>query len=382
MHVFENRPRDDHRRRDPGERSLNFYDRSSRRCAVVLRDLVNSWVEDCPPEAAADLVARMRSGEDRDFDTALTEILMHATFLRLGFQPQWHPSLPATSKHPDFLLRRDDQDIAYVEVTTINPLDADVGRDNRESVIRNAIDAAALPEDIWIEYEMMEFGNTSPPGKRLKEGISRWAAQYADVVRSGKEVVRQFSIDGWCFRLSLSVGYGVRPTNGRSIAKFGLVDGQFAGPAKPLDGLAKRLEDKAGKYGTFAIPYLIVVFDRTECLSWYYPDFPMNVLDVLFGEQQPRVASRDSRGLFGYPDKPKKTHVSAVLVFPHVDLERLAVRHSGHEPLLVRNPWADRPIREGMLPLRELVMRQECGQVVPGRMIADIVGIPNGQAER
>ena len=108
--VFEEKERTDNRPKARTEGLFAFYDRVSGRPFSIFRDVVNRWVAEMPAETAAEIVARMRKGEDLGFATARSEIMLHAVFHRLGFIPEPHPTIVSTPNRPDFLLRRPSQE--------------------------------------------------------------------------------------------------------------------------------------------------------------------------------------------------------------------------------------------------------------------------------
>ena len=96
MPLFDVRDRTDDHPKTRGEGLFAFYDRMSRRPFAIFRDVVNEWIAEMPAETAAEIVARMRKGEDLGFATGLSEIILHAAFCRLGFTLDAHPEILGT----------------------------------------------------------------------------------------------------------------------------------------------------------------------------------------------------------------------------------------------------------------------------------------------
>lgn len=96
MPLFDVRDRTDDHPKTRGEGLFAFYDRMSRRLFAIFRDVVNEWIAEMPAETAAEIVARMRKGEDLGFATGLSEIILHAAFCRLGFTLDAHPEILGT----------------------------------------------------------------------------------------------------------------------------------------------------------------------------------------------------------------------------------------------------------------------------------------------
>lgn len=386
VRVFDEKVRIDDGPKTRDEGLFAFYDRAARRPFAIFRELVNSWLAEMPEEAGAEIAARMRKGDDLGFATGLSELKLHAALLRRGFGLEPHPDLPGTDKRLDFLLRRaEGERVAYLEITTINPGSERIGRDRREAVIFEAVNGASMPEDLRLVYEVAAFGTGSPSTKKLRVAVERWAQERAEAARGTGEVQEAFAIDDWRFRLSLIGGFKARPA-GRRIAMYGVMNGRIVGAPPSTDGLGKALNAKANKYGDLDLPYLIAVFDRTDSLAWFSRDFAENVASVLFGSElvedvvmaSGEIRSSEARardGWFGDPAAPRRRGVSAVLVFPSAEPWYLAEPRG--QPLLVRNPWATRPLPEGILPVNELVIDEREGRLVRRSPMAEMLELPN-----
>lgn len=380
--VFDEKERTDNRPQARNEGLFAFYDRVSRRPFAVFRNVVNRWLAEMPTEAAAEIVSRMRKGEDLGFATGFSEIMLHTAFRRLGFVPEAHPTIPDTLNRPDFLLRRPSQvRLAYVEITTMNPPAGDVSRERREAVVFEALNGSTLPEDLRLRYEVTSYGKASPSAKKIRAVVECWAAKHAEVARTGVRVQKMFAVDDWCFSLVLMSGFAPRP-GGRQIALFGAMNGRIVGAAPSADGFRRALDTKATKYGELDLPYVIAVFDCTNSLARFSTDFPGRVDEALFGSERVLCSGggrlfdeRARDGWFGYAGAPRHRSVSAVLVFPSADPWYLAEQRG--QPLLIKHPWAVRPFPDRILPTDELVIDDRGGRVVPGRIISEILGLPD-----
>ena len=382
MPVFDEGDRTDDRPIAKGEGLFAFYDRISRRPCAVFRDMVNEWVAEMPAETAAEIVARMRKGEDLGFTAGLSEIILHAAFCRLGFALDAHPEIPGTSNRPDFLVYRPSgEPLAYIEITTMNPPEAKVARDRREAVVFEALNGATLPDDLRLRYQVESYGKASPSVKNIRTAVERWAMKHAEAARGGRAIRETFAVDDWCFDLALMSGFSPRP-GGRQIAIYGVMNGRIVGAVPSTEGLAKALDAKATKYGDLDLPFVIAVFDSTDSLACFSSDFPARVAEVLFGseriehvgEEQPRE-TRAANGWFGLVGAPRRRGVSAVLVFPRAEPWFLAEPRG--QPLLVRHPWATRPLPDGILPVNEFVIDEREGRVVAGRRMSEILDLPD-----
>ena len=193
MPVFEDKERTDPSPKRRNELTYAFYDRVAGEKFEVIRDLVNTWTGELPASEISEVVARFRTPEEIKFDTAVAEIVMHAAFRRLGFQVDVHPDLGDVRRTPDFLLRDSTgKPLAYVEVTSINPPDDEVGRNNREALIFEALNQVDIPGDLGLMYDVEAFGQAafqlSGRAARSHRGLSKMPKE-----RDGRRMSRESS---------------------------------------------------------------------------------------------------------------------------------------------------------------------------------------------
>ena len=319
------------------------------------------------------------------FDTAAAEIIMHAAFLRLGFQVEVHPDLVNVRRTPDFLLRGSTgRPLAYAEVTSINPPNDEVGRNNREALIFEALNQIDIPDDLGLMYDVEAFGHESFSVQWARREVTSWAVENAERARRQENVERVFIFRTWRLRLSLHALFNDR-VNSRKIFMWGDINGRFTGPLEGLEALGRVLDTKVRRYGALNLPFLIVVFDRTNRFGFLAEDLPNDVSEALFGREfrAERIVNgqtvestltRETSGRMGHPGAPRNTQASAVMVFPHCDIWRLG--DPPRDPLLVHHPWAARPFPVDMLPFRRLEMNEKEGRVIPGTSIGEILGLP------
>jgi hypothetical protein len=383
--IFTEKEQSDDRPLMRGEDLFAFYDRCPRRPFEVFRQLLNAWVAEMPDDAAAEVIARMRKGEDLGFATGLCEVILHRALSQLGFSLRVHPELAGTSNRLDFAICRDGRRMAYLEATTMNPPDAHKPRGRREGAIFETLNAATLPDDVRLIYEVLSYGKASPSLKKIKQCVELWARENAAFARKGQPVNKELEIGDWRFRLGLRAGFKPRP-GGRRIAMYGTLNGRMVGAPPSNEGLGKALNEKATKYGDeLDLPYVVAVFDRTDSLAYFTGEFPRCVAEVLFGTERTQAITssghvdiREARcgdGWFGHPAAPRRRNVSAVLVFPRAEPWHLA--EPCGQPLLVKNPRATRPLPPDILPTNEFVIDEREARVVNGRSMSSILGLPD-----
>ena len=81
-----------------------FLNRSSWPVCDRARTLCEDWFSRYPTDGSKDLHRRFTSRRDEDHRSAYFELLLHEVLTRLGGKVTVHPSVPGTTKKPDFLV--------------------------------------------------------------------------------------------------------------------------------------------------------------------------------------------------------------------------------------------------------------------------------------
>jgi len=318
----------------------------------------------------------MRNGSDRDFQSSLCELMIHAWILGAGCKAIVHPILPCSAKRPDFAATNGQDEIfAYVEVTTVNPPAARVAENNRENPIYNAINACDLPPGALLGYDLIRAGADNPPIRPLVGAVENWARDNLEAAR-GEPVSNRFIVGDWEIELELYVGAGLQ----QAANAIG-VGGLRVGWIEPQTDIRNALENKSRRYGDLGLPYLIVVADGKDQL-WGAERIRDTLLEVVMGDEvvevrqggEPRLA-RAGNGFWRSSRSRRNCHVSGVLLLPNLDLWKL--REAAHQPLLAINPWGNLALPEPLTNLHRLEVHANRWTETEGRMFADVIGLPN-----
>ena len=89
---------EDAHRSDPSpashaESSAAFLNRVAGSCWDQVRHLVDEWVAHIPVDSRVDIIARLKSAQDRQSTAAFWELYLHETFTRAGFDVELHPAV-------------------------------------------------------------------------------------------------------------------------------------------------------------------------------------------------------------------------------------------------------------------------------------------------
>ena len=108
--LFEDKERNDI---SPANHNINlysYYDLSGRKDIGSVRNLLNKWFLNYPIQERSELKARFK----KTFSSTFFELFIHELFKSQGFDLTIHPILINSTKKPDYLIKKDDQEF-YLE---------------------------------------------------------------------------------------------------------------------------------------------------------------------------------------------------------------------------------------------------------------------------
>ena len=83
---------------------------------------------------------------------------------------------------------------------------------------------------------------------------------------------------------------------------------------------------------------------------------------------------RADDGYWGTPAAPRNRDVSGIVVLPKPHLWDL--RNERWQPILLRNPWTERPLPDDLLPLPAIEYKPDSFAPKDGTLLADLLGLP------
>ena len=98
--LFDVKHRTDFGPRRRVEPAFAFLNRAARPEFDLVRDLLESWFVRFPNSSAPDVRQRFRSGDDRQHEGAMFELLVHELLFCMGWAIQTHPEIRGSSRHP------------------------------------------------------------------------------------------------------------------------------------------------------------------------------------------------------------------------------------------------------------------------------------------
>jgi hypothetical protein len=256
----------------------------------------------------------------------------------------------------------------------------EVAQSRRDADIYNALDKVKLPNGWRMGLDILRHGEKTPSLGKLCKSVEAWAVDAVDADATATPT-KIFDADDWSIELTLYGGYEQKIVPDRVIAT---AMGDLRTLTPEIE-IRQALELKGKRYGAMTSPYLIVVADCKDELAGGHRIAGV-VLEAVFGSEVTTVTTHASGkhtfaerrrpdGYWGTPGEPKHRNVSGVLILPKPHLWDL--RNDRWQPLLVRNPWSEYPLPDGLLPLSSYSLSAK-NEFVPtqGATLADILGLP------
>jgi hypothetical protein len=144
------------------------------RCAwpetETIRRTMENWYSEFPVKHQKDLRNRLRSGDDFNYHSAVFELILHATLIRLGFGVDVHPVSPTGEKRPDFWVR--DIHPFFVEAAVASGESAQERSANqRMNAVYDALNQLRSP-DYFIGIELHGSPAIPPSSRDLRKFLT------------------------------------------------------------------------------------------------------------------------------------------------------------------------------------------------------------------
>ena len=127
------------------------------------------WYSIYPDSEKFEIRQRLKS----DFQPAFYELGMHAYFKNQGFDLTIHPKLPNTTKHPDFLVKKDSDDF-YVEIKEMRMFsDAERLLAKQKNTLLDSLNRIDSTNFLGVKllpgiYEIQKISQRTHPGTLFK----------------------------------------------------------------------------------------------------------------------------------------------------------------------------------------------------------------------
>lgn len=373
MQLFEEFQRDDMGYREPNERIYSFLNRSGRSEYKHTRRVLNSWFRDIPETYQKALKTSFCAG-DRQHLGAFFEIYCHALLKKQGFSVDLQQVVDQTYGNPiDFLAKTLEASLFYLEATVASDSDNSSRSQEQLNHLRKALNALKeLPFRLTLEIE--QESNHLPVSKICKE-IRQWletldpdeVSQNEGMPDRDTRPRYSWKHDGWHIDFIALPRPLEEKDQGRETVFYESSSGKWSGARNALH---RKLEEKAKKYGSLQLPYIIAV----DVLS--SDSLGCDVDEVFFGQEivlidpesgtmtqtrspfRPKRPSRENGFWIGQEERLRNQQVSAVLIINELMPWSFARKTS----LLWHNPWAEKPLNLNIWQGPQMVLDEDRSQ--------------------
>jgi hypothetical protein len=308
----------------------------------VVRQHLEAQVSGHPDEA--DLIARLRSGDDTQFRSSVFELSLYATLRGLGYQVKCHPELTnGLSFRPDFFVTPPSGESFYLEAVLAGE---NTGDPSGNPLIATTLDAftRASHSNFTVMVKQRGAPTTQPSRKRLLRETLRWLDTLdpdevgASINSAGWAYAPQFEWVHEDLKLILTAMPLSAERRGKASRLLGAQFGQ-ASWVNTSSPLRAAIEFKGRKYGQLEAPLVIAVnvanrhMDRDDEMQALFGDEQV-VVSVSDADADGRVVRKPNGAWLG-PTGPRLTRVSAAWIFNNLSLYNLATVRG----TLYLNPW-------------------------------------------
>lgn len=351
--------------------TYEFYDNSAIEKFVVIRNELNNWFSKYPNSAKKQLKRDFQS----NFDSAFFELFIHELFLKQGFSLIPHPTIPNSTKNPDFLARKGEVEI-YLEAKVAT----DESKEERaikvkQYVICDTINQINCP-DYWIDIREINFLSSKQAKlSKIKQSLERDINKYGPILVVSNEDTHYKGREKYITYIdeNVEIVLSLWPCSvkkSRPIGSYSFGDGYMGGCEESIKNAMKA---KGYRYGNLDKPYIVCI-NTLSSKQTHTED----IYNALFGSQ--RVISFSDRnnpsqqfqassdGIFNEHSKHSYSSVSGVFItriFPS------NIHVANH--WLIKHPFTNNEFDFTNLEQSFIHVNENSLEEVSKRTIADIV---------
>jgi len=304
---------------------------------VAARQEFQSWLTEVPEPWQSKWRGRLESTLDHPHLSVRFELYFHHYFKSEGWAVDIEPEMPGSPNKPDFWVMRG-TDTILVEAKAILDKQTITQETSR---LRQVADNLSGKLSRYVIIEPLSGLPPSLPARRIKAQIEQHAKTEAGAIL-------EFDLSNVHQGKQYSLKVVLLPKSPDTTERGG-VGGMNSGVNTLTIGKRIRdaLEEKAGKYGSIDMPFVIAIYGAGQ-----FPVQTRDEFDALFGDRVWNVHSsrqvterRKPNGFFNSVREGKRhhEHVSAVLFYRFKWLQdtHIPVAHIYHNPFALRSLNSD-----------------------------------------
>lgn len=366
-----------------GESSYQFLDRSSRPEIERVRSYLTDAIRRYPASDRAELISRLRSGNEQHFRSSTFELFLHEGLVRLGYQVSCHPD-PGTgsTKRPDFLVSHSAGEEFFLEAVLASEEDGSYpAAEAMKEATLGRLDAAPH-QGFMLDISSEGDPCTQPSSKDLIRCVHRWLDTLdPQTLREHLVVVGFHAMPSmiWIhedWELTIRAIPLSEERRGRSSRLIGM-SGSGARIINTWEPLRRAVKKKATRYGNVTKPYVVAVnadvfhLDEIDEVQALYGEEYYSV--KMTGGQGAGEMHRRPNGAWYGPNGPENCRISAVWFFNNLGPYTLAKCKN----TLYVNPWANFPPPTRLQGMPTKKIEDERLVSIPGTDLATLYELPS-----
>jgi len=302
---------------------------------------LQSWLgnEDQPERTQ---IANLLEGDERAFYSTAFELYLTSLLRTQGWAFERHPTLPGTTKHPDYLVHTDEADFVLEAAVVLDSDAIRVQATHRDS-LRDELDGVTGPFDIIMTIDGAIPGGASP--KTIADWLRRQLSELK--IPDSERVELKYAGDGF----SIDFAVFASDQEDTPVVTVEMMGGPVAQDVTTHESIRDTIDFKASRYGKIGRPYVVALDVQTS-----FPVTSFSLLRALYGTPQWHFATPSQEpmkflgethmrnGMFTAHNgsgTPIRTRISAVAVYRRT---HRVEGETSHEMVICHNPFAANPL--------------------------------------
>ncbi len=369
------------------EGDYEYLDRSARSESFKVREFLNHWITQLPEDEAREVIARIKSGDKKNFESATFELILFSIMSKLGCSLQIHPDLGnGSTKHPDFLITTPEGDKFYLEAVLASEYSAaELAAEKRKNVVLESIERLESP-NFFLGIKAEGNPDSPPRGRALRGELFEWLESLdPDIV--AKEVEEKgfekiptmvWRHDNW------DIKFEAIPIKPEKRGMGQRVIGALSNGARWINGwepIRDTIRSKGNHYGELDKPLVVAVNVNAFSLD------RIDEMQALFGQEeyiftrsdlnaQPEMRRTPNGAWYGR-EGPQYTRVSGAWIFGTLNPWNIVSRKN----TLYFNPWASLKLPEFIEQLNHASVVDDKMKWVDGLSLREILELPESWPE-
>ncbi len=361
------------------EGDFEYLDRSARTEARRVREFLEHWISQLPKDEATEIVARIESGDKKNFESATFEIILFAVMSQLGCSIEIHPDLGnGSGKHPDFLVRTSGGEEFYLEAVLASEFSAaELAAEKRKDVVLESLERLDSP-NFFLGINAEGNPDSPPRGRTLRNELSIWLGgldpdQIAkEVDDKGAEAIPTmvWNHDNWNIKFEAIPKKRERRDMGQRVIGSLFGGGRFVNGWEPI---RDAIRSKGNHYGELDKALIVAVNIDAFSLD------RIDEMQALFGEEEYVFSHSNSNAQSGRAPNgawhsrkgPQYTRVSGAWLFGALNPWNILSRKN----TVYFNPWSALKLPTLLEQLNHASVFEDKMRWVDGYSLAEILGL-------